>query len=252
MVTIPYLVAHRGYMECFPENTLMGIEAALQCGATHVEFDVQCASDGTFVVLHDSTLERTCGLAGEVFHMSWEALRRIPAHEPARFCSAFIGQHIPSLAQVTHLLQQYPHATAFVEIKGESVERYGIYRIMPALLEQLQVIQSQCVVISFHADAIAYVRDHSDFRCGLVLHRYDADGEHAATAIGPDYLILNHRKLTADIEFWRGAWEWMLYDITDADLALYYAGLGASLIETRSICSMLKHPLLALKSDQHA
>ena len=42
----PQLIAHRGYSECYPENTLVGLEAALSAGANCVEFDVQFSSDG--------------------------------------------------------------------------------------------------------------------------------------------------------------------------------------------------------------
>ena len=76
---IPNLVAHRGLMETYPENTLIGLEAALQCGASYIEFDVQCSADGTLIVLHDDTLQRTCGVSGNVFEMSWEELQNIRA-----------------------------------------------------------------------------------------------------------------------------------------------------------------------------
>ncbi|MDQ1363614.1 MAG: glycerophosphoryl diester phosphodiesterase, partial [Pseudomonadota bacterium] len=65
-MAIPNLVAHRGYMERYPENTLVGLEAALQCGAGYIEFDVQCAADGTLVVIHDTELTRTCGVNGNI------------------------------------------------------------------------------------------------------------------------------------------------------------------------------------------
>ena len=46
---IPQLVGHRGYMAEYPENTLVGIEAALQTGACLVEFDVQMSGQGELI-----------------------------------------------------------------------------------------------------------------------------------------------------------------------------------------------------------
>ena len=179
-MAIPHLVAHRGYMEIYPENTLIGLEAAIQCGASYIEFDVQCAADGTLVVMHDVELLRTCGVGGNIFDMSWDELQNIRAHEPARFSLAFFNQHIPSLADVVRMLQRYPRATAFVEIKEETIERFGINQIMPALLSELEIIHQQVVVISFHLGAIKYVRDHSDFLSGWVLHQYDSASQQQA------------------------------------------------------------------------
>ncbi len=59
---IPHLVAHRGQTEQYPENTLVGLEAALKSGACYVEFDVQSTADNKFVVIHDVELERTTGV----------------------------------------------------------------------------------------------------------------------------------------------------------------------------------------------
>ena len=249
---IPNLVAHRGLMETYPENTLVGLEAALQCGASYIEFDVQCSADGTLIVLHDDTLQRTCGVNGNVFEMSWEELQNIRAHEPARFSLAFFNQRIPSLADVVRLLQRYPRATAFVEIKEECIERFGTNQIMSALLSELEIIHQQCVVISFHAGAIKYVRDHSDFLCGWVLHHYDSPSQQHALELAPDYLIVNHRKLPANEEPWPGQWHWMIYDITVAELALHYASFNIPLIESRDVCALLEHPVLALNHMQHA
>ena len=42
---IPELVAHRGYPQHYPENTLIGIEAAITAGARFIDVDVQLSAD---------------------------------------------------------------------------------------------------------------------------------------------------------------------------------------------------------------
>jgi glycerophosphoryl diester phosphodiesterase len=250
-MAIPHLVAHRGQMEHYPENTLISLEAALQCGATYIEFDVQCTADGKLVVIHDIELERTTGVKGNVFEMSYDELKNIRAHEPERFSLAFFNQHIPSLSDVIRLLQNYPKANAFVEIKEETLDQFGIENIMPALLKELDIVHNQCTIISFDYAAICYVKNNSDYLTGWVLHKYDNDSHKKADELKPDYLIVNHRKLPENEEPWQSSWHWMVYDITDPELAMHYSSFNIPLIETRNICNMLEHPILILNSCDH-
>ena len=76
-MTIPQLVAHRGYPEHFPENTRIGIEAAIRAGARLVEIDVQLSADEVAVLLHDQNLQRVAGFKGTVHHLSYDQLYEI-------------------------------------------------------------------------------------------------------------------------------------------------------------------------------
>ncbi len=71
---IPQLVAHRGYPRRYPENTLQGIQAAIDAGARYVEFDVQITADGVPILMHDVSLMRTAGKRGRVVNMDFEKL----------------------------------------------------------------------------------------------------------------------------------------------------------------------------------
>lgn len=245
-MAIPHLVAHRGLMESYPENTLIALESALLCGANYIEFDVQCTADGELVVIHDTELHRTTGIQGNLFEMSYEEIKNIRAHEPERFSLAFFNQRIPRLTDVIQLLQNYPRATAFVEIKAETLAQYGTANIMRDLLKALDIIHTQCVIISFEAAAIEYVKKNSDFLTGWVLRSYDDLSHKIAKNLSPEYLIINHRKIPLNTDPWPGDWHWMVYDITDPELALHYASHNIPLIETRDIRHMLEHPILAL------
>ena len=250
-MAIPHLVAHRGLMESYPENTLISLESALLSGARYLEFDVQCTADGQLVVFHDTELSRTTGIKGDLFEMSYDELKNIRAHEPERFSLAFFNERIPLLSDVVQLLQKYPKATAFVEIKAETLEQYGTDQIMPDLLKTLDIVHSQCVIISYDISAIEYTKKNSDFLTGWVLHQYDDKNHMLAKKLAPDYLIANHRKIPKNADPWAGNWHWMVYDITDPELALHYASHNIPLIETRDVSRMLEHPILALNLSEH-
>lgn len=56
----PFLpVGHRGARGLAPENTLVGLELAVEIGVAMVEVDVALSRDGVPVVVHDSHLTRT-------------------------------------------------------------------------------------------------------------------------------------------------------------------------------------------------
>ncbi|HIC89588.1 MAG TPA: hypothetical protein EYP04_09335, partial [Anaerolineae bacterium] len=55
-------IAHRGARSLAPENTLAAARKALAIGADMWELDVQMTSDGQLIVMHDSSLERTCNV----------------------------------------------------------------------------------------------------------------------------------------------------------------------------------------------
>lgn len=56
------IVAHRGYSEKFPENTLISFQNAIG-KADFIEFDVQLTKDYIPVVIHDETLQRTSNVS---------------------------------------------------------------------------------------------------------------------------------------------------------------------------------------------
>lgn len=63
------IIAHRGDVNAtdgYPENTLEAIRQAVVRGAHGVEFDCQRSSDGTWWVMHDTTVDRTTDGTGAI------------------------------------------------------------------------------------------------------------------------------------------------------------------------------------------
>jgi glycerophosphoryl diester phosphodiesterase len=87
----PRIVAHRGGGTLAPENTLAAIRLGAAMGFKGVEFDVMLAGDGTPVVIHDETVDRTTNGKGSVPSMSFAELsslvidknEKIPSYEGA-------------------------------------------------------------------------------------------------------------------------------------------------------------------------
>ncbi len=59
------ILAHRGYREKFPENTLLGFKKALEFGADGIECDIQKTGDNKYVIIHDDTINRIAGIKSD-------------------------------------------------------------------------------------------------------------------------------------------------------------------------------------------
>jgi glycerophosphoryl diester phosphodiesterase len=241
---VPQLVAHRGYLHRYPENTWRALEAALQAGACWLEFDIQMCRDGEFILLHDDSFDRTAGVDRSVFDTD-SRQTDISVHEPRRFNDRFAPIPISTLVDVLHRLAAWPTARAMVEIKQESIDHWGLDTVMLKLVPLLAEHQPQCVLISYNRDALAWCREsYPAIQIGWVLQSYDAGHREQANRLKPDYLICNQVKLTDAQTPWYGQWQWMLYDIVDPDQALEWTARGVSLIETADIGAMLQDPRL--------
>jgi glycerophosphoryl diester phosphodiesterase len=75
-------VAHRGGAREVPENSMSGLVAAFERGTAQVlDFDTRVLRDGTLVVMHDPTLNRTTFAGGEVRGLDareWRGMRLRP------------------------------------------------------------------------------------------------------------------------------------------------------------------------------
>jgi glycerophosphoryl diester phosphodiesterase len=101
------VVGHRGAAGECPENTLLSFDRALEQGADALEFDIRVTADGTAVVIHDHTVDRTTNGTGAVAAYTLEELQRLDAGQ---------GERVPTLAAV---LERYAATPLIVEIKEE-------------------------------------------------------------------------------------------------------------------------------------
>ena len=90
-------VAHRGDVQCCPENTVPAFESAVRKGAAMVEMDVTRCKTGELVVLHDQTVDRTTDGHGRIADLTFDEVRKLDAG--SWFGAAFAGTRIPTLEE---------------------------------------------------------------------------------------------------------------------------------------------------------
>ena len=110
----PRIFAHRGGGKLAPENTLAAIRFGASLGFQGVEFDVMLAGDGTPVLIHDETLDRTTDSSGSVARLSYAQLSLVEAG--AWKGKKWQGERIPRFEDAARLCRELGLA-ANVELK---------------------------------------------------------------------------------------------------------------------------------------
>lgn len=231
------IVAHRGYAANYPENTMAAMQAAVDKGVKLLELDVQLTRDQVPIVFHDDTLIRTAGIDGCVMDMDWSELSKVSAHEPERLGSRFEGEPIPTLEVFLNWLEKNTSLHAFVEIKDESLVRYGYEAMFKQLVPLCNATKDQITIIGYDLKFLVSAREHGLSRIGWVVTSYDENEKAQAESHQPDYIICNFKKVNTAL--WQGNWQWMFYEVTTADLARKLVKDGASYIETMELEALI-------------
>jgi glycerophosphoryl diester phosphodiesterase len=142
-------VAHRGFSAEYPENTLLAIRKAIDAGATGCEFDVYGASDGTVVLMHDKTIDRTTNGTGKVTQQSVADLKKLDAGSWKD--SKFAREKVPTLEEALRLLRG-SNCQPVIEIKMEGISE--------AVIETIRDLQmtDEVAVIAFSQYVVREIR----------------------------------------------------------------------------------------------
>jgi len=231
------LVAHRGYQQHYPENTLLAIRKAIEAGARHVELDVQLSRDQVPLVYHDDTLDRISGRAGRVSDMNAVELQALSAHEPGRFGQRFVAEKIATLAELAELIRQFPDVTFYVELKEEAVRDHGAEICLQQIQQALNAVLSQCVLISFDEKALAKASAAGFPRRGLVTRTWSKRNEQIQ-ALNTCVLFVNKQRIPAG-EAATASCPVVVYEVTSISEAQHWLQRGASLVETFAVGELL-------------
>jgi glycerophosphoryl diester phosphodiesterase len=173
-----------------------------------------------------------------VFDMRAREVREVEVPETVRFGERYRGTRIPLLRDVLKLIESRPEVTLFVEIKRESLVRFGHDQVVGRVLEAVKPARRQCVVISYDLAAIFRARQVGGAAIGWVLNDYDQHSRLKYEALQPEFLFADHQSLPAEGALWRGPWQWVIFEVVSLSLALSLAARGAHHIETMAVAAM--------------
>ena len=238
------LVAHRGYQHRFPENSLLAIHAAIQVGAVNIEIDVQLNDQREVVLFHDTEMDRVTGKQGNIHTLSSQQLAHYFCSEPNRLGDDFLFNPITLLADLLPIIKEYSHVRFFIEIKEDSVERYGV----DVCLTMIKQVFFSCsvpsaihnvVLISFSEETIAVAKKYGFLQSGLVIRDWDNRND-LVEITQADWVFVNYQRIDINVEKEITAnVPVVLYEIGSKALAIDCLSRGAYAVETFNVGEML-------------
>jgi glycerophosphoryl diester phosphodiesterase len=96
------VVAHRADWRAHPENSLPAMRSAIAMGVDVVEADVRRTKDGHFVIIHDTTLDRSTTGCGRVADFTLEELRQLRLRDGVGMPTA---EPIPTLEEALQVVR---------------------------------------------------------------------------------------------------------------------------------------------------
>ena len=212
------LIAHRGDNTHYPENTLIAIEEAIKAGAVSFECDLQMNADKSLVAFHDADFIRMNGESeSKIYDLSDVEMDQLSVHEPQQFGDKHRPTSVTYFTEIVELMKRYPAVQAYIEIKNDSLQFWGIETVMDKVIESLNGFEDQAVVISFNSSALEYLKTKSRLRIGFVFEEYSNHVKAIASDLNPECLICYYRILP-NSGLWEGDWKWMVYTINDVAL----------------------------------
>lgn len=232
-LVIPRLIGHRGGGTLAPENTLAGLRVAARLGYRGVEFDVMLSGDGTPVLIHDETLDRTTDGSGLVAQTPDGILLQLDAG--SWLSPAFASERIPTLAAAAALCHDLG-LWANVEIKPAAGHEARTGEVVARMARELWRGYAPPVLSSFSPVALAAAREAApELPRGLLLNAIAADWRDQVHRLQCVSLHCNAAGTTSEeirrvVASGVGA---ICYTVNDPDLGAALLDAGAAIITDR-------------------
>ncbi len=146
------IIAHRGFSEGYPENTLLAFEKALESGADGIETDLRLSLDQEVILFHDASLKALTGLDKAPEALTLAELKELDAGR---------GERIPSLSELLRLIDA--RATLILEIKYKP----STYKKLCELVAREIHDRLKWVEVSCFEDSVLEYMHHLDPRIRL-------------------------------------------------------------------------------------
>lgn len=216
---MPLVIGHRGARALAPENTLEGIRVAARCAADQVEVDVRLSRDGTLVLMHDDTVDRTTGGKGKVENLDLDELKTLDAG----------GQKVPTLQEALAEANELGLGLV-VEMKEE-----GLEELVAEALES-----SQAMVTSFYHSSLREIKELSGLKTGIIISSLPVKPVELALWAGADAIFPKRVNPRLFKEAHQRGLEVFPWTVNEEEEAAWLLRLGADGLVTDDPCLIRK------------
>lgn len=187
--------AHRGASAVAPENTIAAFRAAAEQGARWVELDVALLADGTLVVIHDDSVDRTTSGSGNLGTLTAADVAKLDAG--SWFDPAFAGERLSTLSDVIAALGGLGLG-ANVEIKQHK-HHASLHQLVQAVHQAISTRRAEMPVMisSFDPEALkAMAALEPALEMAMLWSEIPPDWEARLAAIPATTIHLNFKALS--------------------------------------------------------
>ncbi len=183
------VVAHRAGGDLGAENSVQGINAAIEQKAAWTEIDVQRTKDGKYVLNHDATFERVSGDSRKPMEMTLEEIQQLEVNN--EFNPDMPPQKVPTFEEILDAAKG--KIGVFVELKGDSADEKMVDDVVKIIEDKGML--NECVILSLDYSIIEYTHEnYPQIKTGFLY--YFSVG--ALEDLKGDYLIMEEREATPD------------------------------------------------------
>ncbi|GAA0451742.1 glycerophosphodiester phosphodiesterase family protein [Alkalibacillus silvisoli] len=199
------VASHRGDSVNAPENSMSGVESAIEQGINVIEIDIQLTRDGVAVLHHDMSLMRMAGVADRVSDLNYEELSHLEIG--SSFKEEFTGEPIPKLEDVIELAQD-SGVRLLLDLKPDENEE-ELAREIVDLVERYEA-ENDLYVQAFNNDVLQEIRKlNEDVHIGQIL--FTAVGD--LSRLDVDFYTVHQTMLSENLvqearSDGRGIWVW--------------------------------------------
>lgn len=148
------ITGHRGAAALAPENTLAGIQKAVESGIKWIEIDTQLSADNVPVIIHDKTVKRCTNGKGHVGELTLAELKALDAG--SWFSSEFEGETIPTLEETLLACQENGlNMNLEIKIHNENEVKPLVEKVVETV-KQLNFPIEKLLFSSFSQTALAH------------------------------------------------------------------------------------------------
>lgn len=148
-------IAHRGNNTEYPENSLPAFQQAKRHWG--IETDIQVTSDGKWVVMHDSTVDRTTNGTGTVASKTLAQFRALRLDTGANLAGLSDAEKIPPTLEEYLLICKQLNKVPIIEIKSFAYTTAN-YTLLKDTLNLFGYDETNCVIGSFDYAVLGNIR----------------------------------------------------------------------------------------------
>jgi len=157
------VIAHRGFIDSFPQNTMLAFTSAIRRGADSLECDVQITLDGIPVVFHDNVVSDLTNGSGAISSLTLAQVQALVIDEVAG--TAYSGTRIPTFVELLNYCK-----SAGIKLYPE-IKKYRTQADIALMIQDVinTDMEFQTFFSSFLlSDVQAFKLLNNDILCGLL------------------------------------------------------------------------------------